>query len=240
VSACLRKPSVLQRIEGELQCNGLFDCRSEADLDALMNSVEAGLATATGSESDCLMTPPLLSEEEFALHGREDKVVKNLLGPVTHGLANIVCWPDPPAAGSSFIAYILAGALRKEGVTAYLLRPYPDAARSYLEQHSETFKSRPFAHGLQQLSRELGLGSRASAERVNDFETPGSNSLTNQLGQFRIPAHRGQGFQSNVDTDSSRTWTELWRDRGQDWCWPESRSRCRAGMVNVNGVTTME
>lgn len=30
----------------------------------------------------------------------------------------------------------------------------------------------------------------------------------------RIPSDRGQGFQSNVDTDSSDTWTEFWRDRG--------------------------
>src|ERR1035438_7302871 len=31
----------------------------------------------------------------------------------------------------------------------------------------------------------------------------------------RIAAHRGQGFQSNVDSDSSGTWTGIWRDRGQ-------------------------
>lgn len=31
-----------------------------------------------------------------------------------------------------------------------------------------------------------------------------------------IPADDGQGFQSDVDTDSSGTWTEFWRDRGQN------------------------
>jgi hypothetical protein len=31
----------------------------------------------------------------------------------------------------------------------------------------------------------------------------------------RIAAHRGQGFQSNVDSDSSGTWTGVWRERGQ-------------------------
>ena len=31
---------------------------------------------------------------------------------------------------------------------------------------------------------------------------------------MRITAHGGQGFQSNVDADSSGTWTEFQRDRG--------------------------
>jgi hypothetical protein len=35
------------------------------------------------------------------------------------------------------------------------------------------------------------------------------------LGRLRIPADGGQGFQSNVDTDSSATWTEFRRDGGQ-------------------------
>jgi hypothetical protein len=32
---------------------------------------------------------------------------------------------------------------------------------------------------------------------------------------LRIPADGGQGFQINVDTDSSATWTEFRRDGGQ-------------------------
>jgi hypothetical protein len=32
---------------------------------------------------------------------------------------------------------------------------------------------------------------------------------------LRIPAHGGQDFQVNVDTDSSATWTKFRRDRGQ-------------------------
>jgi hypothetical protein len=36
-----------------------------------------------------------------------------------------------------------------------------------------------------------------------------------QRDEVRIPAHGGQGFHVNVDTDSSATWTEFRRDRGQ-------------------------
>jgi hypothetical protein len=40
-------------------------------------------------------------------------------------------------------------------------------------------------------------------------------SATKERASLRIPADGGQGFQINVDTDSSATWTEFRRDGGQ-------------------------
>ena len=46
-------------------------------------------------------------------------------------------------------------------------------------------------------------------------EVPTAAELTAMQALLIIPAHGGRGFQSNVDTDSSRSWTDFQDDRGQ-------------------------
>jgi hypothetical protein len=79
-----------------------------------------------------------------------------------------------------------------------------------------------------------------AAYRVKDFSWAKKDRDGTQIeievseeAKVRIPAHGGQDFQVNVDIDFSATWTGLRCDRGQFRGEPKSRSRCRAGMVNM-------
>ena len=58
--------------------------------------------------------------------------------------------------------------------------------------------------------RELGMSAAELEQFADAFE-----HREREVARLRIPADGGQGFQINVDTDSSATWTELRRDGGQ-------------------------
>jgi tetratricopeptide (TPR) repeat protein len=157
----LANTQALKNIETALACPGLFACRNEDDIDALMAPLVGGSASQAkaGELDNSLIVPSPDRLEGTSLSVGEADLVATISAFIRKQAGYLASWGDPPAAGASFLTYVVASRslAQDPGVTTYLALPFSNACETYLNGSDAKLEEAPFDRALRNLARRLGL-----------------------------------------------------------------------------------
>lgn len=171
----LANPQVLKKIEDALACPGLFACKNDLEIDALIAPQVIARKPEPESmapDNDSLIVPSADCVKDIPLSANEADMVAKvsafILRQSKH--SHLVCWPDPPTSGASFLAYVVAArdVSSVAGVNTYLAQPFPSACARYLQGSDVGAGEVPFERALHILARTLGLPVPASPQSLLD------------------------------------------------------------------------
>jgi|CXWL01.1.fsa_nt_gi tetratricopeptide (TPR) repeat protein len=194
----LAHPQALAAIESALACPGLFACRNEGDVDALMATLVCGSAPRPEAIAldDSLIIPSGHSLEEIPLSAGEAEMAAMVSAFILRQAArqHLACWSDPPAVGASLLAYVVAGRdlCRGAGITAYLAQPFSNACATYLHGSDAGLGEVPFDRALRALARKLGLPEYVSPQALLDKLLETNSILFVLHGDCLQPPIRGR------------------------------------------------
>lgn len=168
----LRLPELVERMEAELACPGLFSCKTTGEVDALIGSLafRSQSADAGSPMVGALLIPDLAELDAMHICAKETLIAKRLMSFVERKGDILGAWTELPPLGASLIAYVTAGRRMQAGSAAnYLIRPFINDSAAYLASDKlEHPPEVPFHNGLQDLKRELGLVEDATAWQILD------------------------------------------------------------------------
>lgn len=144
--------SILDKIAKKLNCQNIFLCVTEEEIDVLISKATL-LTKSTGK----IIIPDPSNKRLIKLDIIEEKIIRNMIQLIKDGSEHhIIYWQDHPLIGSSLLAYGAGMFLMEEGIKTYLMQPYSEITTTFFvgNQYSQT---RPYELAYFELVEALNM-----------------------------------------------------------------------------------
>lgn len=155
----LETPEIIKKLEVKLRCDGLFLAQSNEEVDQLLGATISKFSNiCLKPAGQALIAPSWEVAMNWQLSEKELEAAKGLGAFIKQFKTPIVQWTNSPPPGASVIAYVAAAQIAAEHQLVYIVKPYKNAAESFLMRNGEDAQSIvPYALALNELRLTLGL-----------------------------------------------------------------------------------